>query len=487
VKPIVLHVAAEVSPFHKSGGLGDVLSGLPPALARRGLDVRIVTGFYGETTRLASIGGPAALEAWPVTLDFQLGPNRISARILEARTHGGAVTTYFVDAPHLSRGGLYGHGDDVYRFCVMSRAATAIAGVLHRSQQMGRLAAIHAHDWHAAAALYHARASDELRHVPSLLTIHNLAFQGDAAASSAPYLGISWEAYHALFEHHGALNLMKGGILVADRVTTVSPNYAREIQTPHFGLGLDGLLRHVSGKLLGIANGIDTRSWDPDRDRSLPVPFSADHPDGKESCRAALRWELALEARDEAPLLGLVSRLTHQKGIDLLCDVASRFVEDGGQIAVLGEGEEQLEHRLYWLQHTYPGNVAYRRAFDDGLARRIYAGSDLFAMPSRFEPCGLAQLYAMRYGSLPVAHATGGLVDTVARLHDQHSVGGATGILYDHNDAWGFGGALRWGREIFADRDALEVMRDNAMRSSHSWDDAAAGYIDMYRDLGVPV
>ena len=485
MKPIVVHVAAEVSPFHKSGGLGDVLSGLPAALGRAGLDVRIVTGRFGGATNLVALGGEKALRAWPVPLELSLAGQSIEARVFEARTHAGEVTTYFVDAPHLSRGGLYGHSDDPFRFAILGKAAVAIASVLRRAKNIGPLALLHAHDWHAATAIYYARRSAALSDVPSVFTIHNLAFQGDAEASTAPYLDISWDDYHALFERLGTLNLMKGAILVADRVTTVSPSYAREIQMPAHGLGLDGLLRAVSHKLRGLVNGIDARSWNPMSDRALPVPFGVDAIEARDACREALRWEMGLENREHAPILGVVSRLTAQKGIDWLCDVATEHVRDGGQIAVLGEGEELLEHRLHWLEVGHRGSIAYRRAFDDGLARRIYGGSDLFAMPSRFEPCGLAQLYAMRYGSIPIGRATGGLIDTISPLRNRHDVRGATGILYEGNDSGALASALRWGREVQRDPYALHALRDNAMRANHSWEEAARGYLELYESLGV--
>jgi starch synthase len=491
MKPIALHVASEVAPFHKAGGLGDVLSGLPPALDRAGVDVRIVTPRYG-VSKFASVGGLGALHPWPLPLDLAVGGQNVRARVLEAKTHGGTATTYFVEAIHLSRGELYGYGDDAYRFAILCKASIAIASVLARSKGTGPIGVLHAHDWHAALAMHYARSeSSAIRHVPTVFTIHNLAYQGELQASNTPYLDVGWGDYHRYFESHGALNLMKGALLIADRVTTVSPNYAREIQSHEYGQGLDGLLRHIAFKLSGIANGIDTKSWNPATDPKLPVHFTADDPEARELGRAALRWELGLAhgGREDPPILGVVSRFTHQKGIDLIADVADAYVRGGGQIVALGEGDEQLEARLHYLGLAHPGRIAYRRAFDDGLARRIYGASDLFAMPSRFEPCGLAQLYAMRYGSIPVARATGGLVDTVHRLHNQHEVGGATGILYEggEDDSVALLRALEWGRAVVRDRSALELIRRNAMQANHSWDHRALAYVDLYRSIGMPI
>ena len=488
MKPIVLHVAAEVSPFHKSGGLGDVIAGLPPALADLGVDVRVVTPFYGKASKFASIGGVEGLKPWPVPLQLSLAGRSLEARVFEAKTHRGAATTYFVQADHLSRGDVYGYGDDAYRFAIFGKAAVAVASVLARSKNVGDVKVVHAHDWHAALALYYAKAMpSSVRGVPCVFTIHNLAYQGVERASTSPHFDVGWDAFHELFEDRGTLNLMKGALMVADRITTVSPTYAREIRTAKYGHGLDGLLRWKADRLRGITNGIDEQVWNPATDKHLPAQFERDDLDGKEACRRALRFELGLydpQGR-QAPLIGCVSRLTAQKGIDHLCDVAEDLVERGAQLAILGEGEEQLERRLHVLSRRHPTAIAFRKAFDEGLAKRIYAGSDLFAMPSRFEPCGLAQLYSMRYGTLPVARATGGLVDTVAPLHNRHDVGGATGLLYTRESADGLGDALRWGMDVVADRGALTTMRRNAMGADFSWAQSARRYLELYRELGV--
>lgn len=483
MKPIVLHVAAEVSPFHKSGGLGDVLAGLPPALDGEGVDVRVITPRYGQASKFGSIGGPENLTPWPQPLQIHLAGRPVSVNVYEARTHGGGATTYFVEAEHLSRGTLYGYGDDAYRFAVFGKAAVAIASVLARSRNVGRVSVLHAHDWHAALAVYYAKAlASSVQGIPCVFTIHNLAFQGVERASTTQYLDIDWDAFHDVFEDHGTLNLMKGALLAADRITTVSPTYAHEIRTSRYGHGMDGLLRWLSGKLRGITNGIDTSVWDPRADKHLAATFDADDLTGKDACRSALRFEVGLRQSD-GPIVGCVSRLSAQKGIDHLCDVAGDVVRRGGQIVVLGEGDEALEHRLHWLQAAHPGSIAFRRAFDEGLAHRIYAGSDLFAMPSRFEPCGLAQMYSMRYGTVPVARATGGLVDTIAPLHNQHDVGGATGILYSNDD--GLGGALKWALEIARDPGAMQALRRNGMREDFSWEKSARTYVGMYRELGL--
>jgi starch synthase len=484
MKPIVLHVAAEVSPFHKSGGLGDVLAGLPPALDGEGVDVRIITPRYG-VTKFGSIGGEENLTPWPVPLRITLAGRPIDVRVYEARTHRGLATTYFVEADHLSRGNLYGYGDDAYRFAIFGKAAIAVSSVLARSKNVGRVSVLHAHDWHAALAIYYGKAlASSVQGIASVFTIHNLAFQGQERASTTPYLDIGWDAFHDLFEDSGTLNLMKGALILTDRITTVSPTYAHEIRTARYGHRMDGVLRWLSGKLRGITNGIDTSVWDPTTDKHLPATFDVNDLAGKEACRSALRWELGLSAGD-APLLGCVSRLTAQKGIDHLCDVADDFVRRGGQIVVLGEGEEELERRLHWLTVTHPGAIAFRRAFDEGLAHRIYGASDLFAMPSRFEPCGLAQMYSMRYGTIPVARATGGLVDTIAPLINKHDVGGATGILYTSNEAEGLLHALRWALDVVRDPGALAAMRQNGMREDFSWEKSARAYVDMYRELGL--
>lgn len=479
MKPIVLHVTAELSPHHKSGGLGDVLAGLPPALARLGVDVRVVTGFYGSASKVAGLD----LRPWDAPIDVSIAGNRMEARVFEARTHGGAVTTYFVEAPHLSRGKLYGYDDDLYRFAILGRAAVEIGLVLDR---MGTPPSIlHAHDWHAASAVLYARTwPGPLRGVPSLITIHNLAYQGLAPASQARFLGYSPETYHHALAFDGGLNLLKGAFVVADRITTVSPTYAREIRTARYGHDLEHVLRWLSPKLIGILNGIDAESWNPATDRALGAPYSAGDPEGKLACRDALRFELGLSP-GRSPVFGVVSRFTSQKGIDWVGEIAPQLVRQGGQLVVLGEGDAALEHRLYWAAQRLRGSVVYVRAFDDGLARRIYAGSDMFLMPSRFEPCGLTQMYAMRYGAVPIARATGGLVDTIAPLHSQYDVGGATGILYEEESAEALAGAVEWGIQVARDPGAMHALRQNGMRSDFSWERSAETYLEVYTDLGL--
>lgn len=485
MKPIVLHVAAEVSPFHKSGGLGDVLAGLPPALDGQGVDVRVITPRYGAASKFNSLGGAEALTPWPVPLQIVLAGRPIEVRVYEARTHRGYATTYFVEAEHLSRGTVYGYSDDAYRFAVFGKAAVAIASVLARSKNVGRVSVLHAHDWHAALSIYYAKSlASSIQGIPCVFTIHNLAFQGQERASAAQYLDVGWDAFHDIFEDRGTLNLMKGAMLAADRITTVSPTYSQEIRTARYGHGMDGLLRFLSGKLRGITNGIDTSVWDPQTDKHLAASYDVTDLAGKAACRDALRFELGL-VQSDAPILGCVSRLSSQKGIDHLCDAADDFVRRGGQIVVLGEGDEELERRLHWLQMTHRGAIAFRRAFDEGLAHRIYAGADLFAMPSRFEPCGLAQMYSMRYGTVPIARATGGLVDTIAPLHSKHEVGGATGILYASDASNGFLDAARWGLEVARDPGALHALRVNGMQQDFSWERSARAYVDMYRELGL--
>lgn len=479
MKPIVLHVTAELSPHHKSGGLGDVLAGLPPALVDLGVDVRVVTGFYGATSKVAGLD----LRPWDGPLDLSLAGQRIEGRVLEARTHGGRVTTYFVEAPHLSRGKLYGYDDDVYRFALLGRAAVEIG--LHLDRAGTPPMVLHAHDWHAASAVLYARTwPGPLRAVPSVITIHNLAYQGLAPASEVPYLGYSWDTFGQALAFDGALNLLKGAFVVADRITTVSPTYAREIRTAQHGHGLEGVLRWLSPKLLGILNGIDAVAWDPATDRALGANYSADDPEGKRVCRDALRFELGLSP-GRAPVFGVVSRFTSQKGIDWVGEIATHLVNQGGQLVVLGEGDAALEHRLYRAAQRLRGQVVYVKAFDDGLARRIYAGSDLFLMPSRFEPCGLTQMYSMRYGAVPIARATGGLVDTIAPLHTQHDVGGATGILYEGESAEALAGAVEWGLHVAHDPGAMHALRQNGMRTDFSWERSAREYLAMYRDLGL--
>src|SRR5579883_1566286 len=409
----VLHVSSEVAPYSKTGGLGDVASALPRALASikrggRGDRVAVVTPAYrvdperfALARRLRRIG-------------LTLGGRAVEVGLLEGRLPGGAgeVQAFLVDHPAFDRPHLYGdangdYPDNDFRFALLSKAALEIARTFSFTPDV-----IHAHDWQAAPTLLYARRG-ELPSARTVLTIHNLAFQGLFPEESLDALGWGHDLYHPDgIEFWGQVSFLKAGILHADRVTTVSPRYAREIQTEEYGCGLDGYLRARGDQLVGILNGVDYDVWNPSRDLTLAAPYSVHDLEGKRACKAALQRSFGLPARPRLPLCGAVSRLTDQKGFDLVADVLEKLlVERELQVAILGTGERAIEERLSKLAARHPTKLVVKLAYDEALAHRIYAGSDLFVMPSRWEPCGLAQMYALRYGSVPIVRATGGLDD----------------------------------------------------------------------------
>ena len=483
----VVHLASEVAPFCKTGGLGDVVGALPAALASTGPGVEVATflplhrsvrGWLG--TRDAGVSDTGTRVAVP------LAGGRTLVRFLEltdpslAPTGGGR--TFFADAPSLfDRPGLYGHADDALRYGAFSRAVLMAATPLLG----GPPDLVHAHDWHTALASVYleARRPPELGATRSLLTIHNLAYQGVFAPEVLPRIDLDGGLMRFdILEFFGAASFLKGGITACDAVSTVSPSYAREILTPEFGCNLDAHLRAHAGKLAGILNGLDVAEWDPATQPALPTPFSAAEPTGKAACRSSVLAEMGAQAAPDSPVFGVVSRFTAQKGLDLVCDVAPSLLRRGARLLVLGTGEGALEGRFAALAARFPGRVAVRLGFDAGLAHRIVAGSDLFLVPSRFEPCGLTQLQAMRYGAVPVVHAVGGLRDTVADTGDERLLAGdGQGFRFEHPTAPG----LLWA----ADRAIAAWRRDPAgwarlvraiMEQDVSWAGPARAYLGLY-------
>ncbi|HET7506507.1 MAG TPA: glycogen synthase, partial [Kofleriaceae bacterium] len=409
----VLHVASEVAPFAQSGGLADVLAGLPAAQAEsHDVTAAICVPLYrGVAERLAAAG--VALDPGR-TLRLEVGVHPLEIAIRVARI--GRVGYGFIDCPQLydRGGGLYGadgageFGDNPLRFAALGKAALAAGDLLLG----GAPDVLHVHDWQGSAAAIYAR----IAHLPAQIvtTIHNLAYRGIFPKAVMNELGIPWSLFSSdLIEFYDQVSFLKAGLALADAVTTVSPSYAREILTPERGEALDGFLRWKVKRLVGITNGIDVTAWDPATDPELPAHYSRAEPEGKARCRAHLIGELGLPVPDSEPVIGVIARMTGQKGLDLVADVVPELARLGARLVVLGSGEPELERRFQWLAEVFREHVAVRIGFDTRLARRIYGGCDLFAMPSRFEPCGLGQLYAMRYGTVPVVHAVGGLRDTV--------------------------------------------------------------------------
>jgi starch synthase len=474
----VLHVASEVAPFAMSGGLADVVAGLPAAQADIS-DVRVgvlVPLYRGVEAKIAGAGH--ALSS-PIPLSLSVGPSAFGAalRTLEI----GRVRYAFLDCPQLFDriGTLYGPGgagewgDNHVRFGALGASALEVARIV-----LGGLDVLHVHDWQGGpAAIYGRVARPELTIVA---TIHNLAYRGIFPKSTMNDLGFPWSMFnYTQIEFWDQVSFLKGAMALADAVTTVSPRYAKEILTPQFGEALDGFLAHDVKKLVGIVNGIDTVAWDPTTDPALPEHFSRADLGGKSVCRSELAKEAKLELDEGDVLAGVVARMTGQKGLDLVAEIVPELHALGVKLVVLGAGEPELEARFRYLAESFAETISVRVGFDLAFARRIYAGSDLFVMPSRFEPCGLGQLYAMRYGTIPVVHAVGGLVDTVRDSDD----GERTGFQFSEPTSAALMGAIERAVHAARDRAAFVALRRRAMARDSSWTASAAQYVALYRSL----
>ncbi len=476
----VLFISSEVAPFAKTGGLGDVSSALPKALAARGHDVRVVLPYY----RRVREGGHAVEVAIP-PLEVQLGPRRLSFATLRATLPGTDVPAYFVHCPALyDRPGIYTQdGDEHVRFALLGWAALRIAQQLRFAPDI-----VHVNDWPTALVPLTMKtlfAWDRLfDRARTVLTIHNIGHQGTFGAGVLPELGLAEAASHFHQDHlrEGRLSFMLTGILYANAITTVSPTYAREITTPEHGVGLDAFLRARREVLFGILNGIDESEWSPSRDPLIPFHYSADDPSGKEENKALLLRSVGLPYRRGVPLFGIVSRLAWQKGFDLCFDVLPALLSQREvQLVVLGSGEPRYEDLFARLARLVPHKVAFRNAFSEPLAHLIEAGSDLFLMPSRYEPCGLNQMYSLAYGTPPVVHKTGGLADTVQLWSAE--TGRGNGFVFDHFDARGFTWAIRYALEQWGDRAAWRKLQGNGMREDFSWSRRVREYEELYAKL----
>ncbi|HEY3909111.1 MAG TPA: glycogen synthase GlgA [Stellaceae bacterium] len=480
----VLHASAELYPWVKSGGLGDVAAALPPALGALGVDARLlVPGFTGFLDAFAAITDVARL-----TTPF--APERI--RVALGRLPGTRRLAYLVDHPAFyDRPGNPYAGpdgrdwpDNDRRFGLFGWIAAALA----RGADPGwRSDILHCHDWHVGLApAYLAAAPPMDAPAPTVFTIHNLAYRGEFAATQFAALGLPPE-FFAIdgVEFFGGVSFLKAGLFYADRLTTVSPTYAREIRTPAFGQGLDGLLRSREGVLSGILNGVDPTVWDPRQDPNLPRGYSPDDAvPGKQAAKRALQRRLGLDQDQDAPLFGAVSRLTPQKGLDLLLAVIPQLTAGGGQLALLGSGDPDLERGLAAATQAHRGRAAVELGYDEALSHLIMAGADILVMPSRFEPCGLTQLYALRYGALPLVHRVGGLADTVVDA-DAVSLadGTATGFAFDEESAQGLSTTIARAAALFGERAVWQRMIRRAMTRDFSWQAAARQYLALYREL----
>lgn len=476
----ILFVSSEVAPFAKTGGLGDVCSALPRALRAAGHDVRVVLPYYARVAE-----GKHAVRPLIPTLTQELGAYRAHFTTLEATLPGSDVPVYLVHCPQLyGRQGIYTQDPDEHRrFALLGWAALRIAQQLRFAPDI-----VHVNDWQSALVPLTLRSVlrwDRLfESTRTVLTLHNVGHQGGFPAEVLGDLGLAAAAdmFHQEQLSQGKLSFLLSGILHANAITTVSPTYAREICTPEHGVGLDGFLRGRRDVLFGILNGIDDQEWNPAVDALLPHRYSAGDLSGKVLCQEELSRQMRLPHVRGVPRIGIVSRLAWQKGFDLCERVLPRLLATRNvQLVVLGSGEPRYEAFFSRLAHAAPHRVAFVNRFSEKLAHLIEAGSDLFLMPSRYEPCGLNQMYSLAYGTPPIVHRTGGLADTVS-LFDRAS-GRGNGFVFDSFDERGLGWALGYALECHADRGAWHQLVQNGMREDFSWTRRVGEYEALYRML----
>jgi starch synthase len=475
----ICFVASEVVPLAKTGGLADVAGALPRYLHSRKHDVRLFMPMYSSIDL-------RPLEVHPVDflqdVPLELGSHRFRFSILMARMPGSSLVLYLVHCPALyDRPGIYGGSADEHRrFLLLTRAA------IESCQRMGFAPQIfHCNDWHTAFAPLYLRsiyAWDGLfAATRTLLTIHNVGYQGIFSAAVASDLGLGSHA-HLLHQddlRHGRINSLKHGIIYADVVSTVSPTYAREICTEQFGMGLESTLRMRPGGVIGILNGVDYGEWNPETDRYIPYHFNAADLSGKEKTKRHLLQNLRIDSRRRTPLLGIVSRMTVQKGFDLLFEALPRILRERPlQAVVLGSGDLRYEEFFARLQHSFPAQVVYHRGYNDELAHLIEAASDMFLMPSLYEPCGLNQMYSLKYGTVPIVRRTGGLADAV-QLYDPAS-GQGTGIVFDDYNAEAVTWAINAAMDLYQKKAEWSRIMRNGMARDFSWEKQGAKYEDLY-------
>jgi starch synthase len=478
----VLHIAAEVFPLIKTGGLADVVGALPKALRNLDVDARILVPGYPDV--LATMASHGHFEVLGPSLGAIFGAARV--QIMRGRLPSSEVPVYVIDAPWLYQrpGNPYvdaaGHPwpDNYLRFGLLGLIGAQFAGGDIDPQWSPQI--LHAHDWHAGLALVYL-AQHPAPRARSVFTIHNLAFQGRFPLDCAGQLGfIPAQVTPQMLEFHGDVSFMKGALMAADAITTVSPTYAREILTFERGEGLDGVLGSRAERLSGILNGVDTVQWNPAHDPLIAHPYDSTTLAAKESNKTALRKELGLRQVAELPLFAVVGRLTAQKGLDLLLESLNDPALGEFQLAILGTGESGFERAFSALANARAGTVAARIVFDEALSHRVFAGADAILVPSRFEPCGLTQLYGLRYGAVPIVRRVGGLADTVI---DEQAGTSGNGFVFDDAHATALTATMQRALRVYRDRSRWQALMQSGMRQALSWERPAAAYQALYDNL----
>ncbi len=480
VFPKVLFVASECAPFAKSGGLADVVAALPKILRRMGCDVRILMPLYASIDRAKYGIQPEG------TACIHMGKGEENWVGVHSALLDGQVPVWFVEYDRFfGRPGIYDepsgeYGDNAFRFALLSKAALQICKDRQFIPDV-----MHTHDWPTALSAVYLKTWDRvlspLSGTASVLTIHNIGYQGVYHASAFPYIGIGSEHFTPdKFEDHGAINLLKAGLAFTDAITTVSPTYANEILGSIGGCGLAPFLNNRRQDLFGILNGVDYEHWDPEKDALIPARYSPRSLAGKTTCKMALQKRMGLDPRADWPLFGIVSRFATQKGFDLLREALPRALSTMVmQVVVLGTGQPDIENFFRWLAQTNPGRVGAYIGFSNELSHWIEAGGDFFLMPSLYEPCGLNQIYSLKYGTLPIVRATGGLEDTVENYVE--ATGDGTGFKFSAISGQALYDTIGWAVSTWFDRPAhIDRLRQAAMRREFSWETAAARYLEVY-------
>jgi len=475
-------LASEGAPYAKSGGLGDVMEALPAALSRiEGNEVVLILPYYKKI-----LDNPAYEVERVHYFDTKLAWRSLYTGVMKLKNRQDGVQVYFLDNLYYfggREGAIYGNGDDSERYAYFSKACLdTLAGIGFIPD------VIQCNDWQTAMVPVYLNAMyrEQFPNTRCMYTIHNIEYQGWGNGNFFDdVLGLPWD-WRGTMDMNGAVNMMKGAILTADLVTTVSETYARELMYPYYAHGLDGILSDHAWKLTGITNGIDTNTFNPETDRALPAHYNADtFVEGKAACKAALQQEVGLPTEPHVPLLVMVTRLAGHKGLDLLCYSARRMLEEEDcQLLILGTGEQQYEAFFRDLAAEYPHRVSAQITFNLGLAARIYAGGDIYLMPSKSEPCGLSQMNAMRYGTVPVVHATGGLKDTVPGVDERGENG--LGFTFQSYNADDFLWAVKRALGLYhGDREGFRALQHTDMIQDFSWDVPAGRYMELfYRMLG---
>ena len=472
-------LSSEIAPFAKTGGLADVLGTLSVALEKRGHDITLIMPAYR-----CVLNGPFALDETGMQLTVPLGASVQDASVFEARL-GQNVSVYLVRADrYFDRDFLYGtpygdYPDNAERFTFFSRAALEILRRHHAE-------IVHCHDWQTALGIVFLKAQGsrypEVASAKTVLTAHNLGFQGIFRESSWPLLNLDRSYFSPQYlEFYGNINFLKGAIALADKITTVSPTYAQEIMSAEQGFGLQGVLRQRAADVTGILNGVDYSEWNPEVDPFIARRYSANDLVGKRICKDKLQGSLRLPVKSTVPVFGMISRLTSQKGFDLIQKVFDRIMEQELQLVLLGSGELRYEDFFVTAAARFPEKFAVRTGFDEALAHRIEAGADIFLMPSLYEPCGLNQMFSLKYGTIPIVRAIGGLKDTVID-YDAES-GKGTGFVFDRYDSLALWQSIERALQVFAEKRSWNALIHRAMGMDFSWDRSAQAYSQLYEQL----